>query len=93
MERSSFSDKNIRSRLNDEENSTLKGLIWSGGLTQGEIASEFQKKYGKHVSQATVSRLRSGTLGVHIPWPDGSIGRLPLSQQRLTDEWSQDAQR
>ena len=73
-------------RLTQEEILLVKKLVWEGGLTQKQIAIRLQEEYGKQVDQASVSRIKRGTLGRNVPWPDGFTGAFNKGRKDLN--WS-----
>jgi len=52
----------------------IKGDLWNGAR-QKEVAEKYR------VTQATISRIMTGKLHPHIPWPDGSLVQMSGHQR------------
>lgn len=65
---------------------TVKSLLW-----MGKAQSTVSAMTG--VSQGTVSRIKNGYVHGDVPWPDGSVGRMPVREVLVEVDWSADAKR
>lgn len=75
------------SATSSREAITLAKQLLCEGRTQEEVAAL------TGLSQATVSRIRSGKSGADIPWPDGSLGAMPEKERKVEASWSADSAR
>ena len=64
--------------LVDETMATaIKVDLWAGHMTQEIIANKY------NVSQPTISRIFRGRDWRQLPWPDGSLGHIPIERRNL----------
>lgn len=60
--------------LSSQQVRDIKRMVWEGA-PQREVAQ------WAGITQATVSRIVTGDQWFQVPWPDGSVGGLPIEQR------------